>query len=182
MTLLFYRKAAALISVLTVSACLSAPSLYDNYKAGLPLSAFPYKAGIGWAQIDWDKTDCEIEAAQRVPQHIVFQTSPTYTTPTQTNCHQIGTRTFCNTTGGQIYGGQTTSSDTNAGLRIRAYDQCMERKGYRFVNIPPCPAGTDLPSRQGETVFQPFSGRTCYQVYQSGSYAIGNRDILLLPN
>jgi hypothetical protein len=153
---------------------MSAPSLYDNYKAGNPLRAFAYKAGVGWNQIDRDKTDCEIEAAQRVPQNIVVRSSPTYTTPTQTSCNQIGTQTFCNTTGGQIYGGQTTSSDANAGLRMRAYGQCMAQRGYRFVDIPACPPGTDLSSQHNETVLRPLSQRTCYQVYESGAYAVGD--------
>jgi len=174
MKFVFKRKTAALVSVLAVSACMSAPSFYDNYKAGNPLRAFPYKAGVGWAQIDRDKTDCEIEAAQRVPQNIVVQTSPTWSTPTQTSCNQIGTQTFCNTTGGQTYGGQTTSSDANAGLRARAYAQCMGRKNYRFVDIPACPAGTDLSSQNNETVLRPLSRRTCYQAYPSGGYAMGD--------
>jgi hypothetical protein len=174
MTLLSKRTTAALASVLVVSACMSAPSFYDNYKAGNPLRAFPYKAGVGWAEIDRDKTNCEIEAAQRVPQNIVVQSSPTYTTPTQTYCNQIGTQTFCNTTGGQTYGGQTTSSDANAGLRVRAYGQCMAQRGYRFVDIPACPPGTDISSQHNETVLRPLSRRTCYQAYESGGYAIGD--------
>ena len=174
MKLSFRKKSAALISVLTVSACMSAPTFYDNYKAGQPLRGFAYKAGVGWAEIDRDKINCEIEAAQRVPQNIVVQTSPSYTTPTQTYCNQVGTQTICNTTGGQTYGGQTTSTDANAGLRSRAYAQCMAQKNYRFVDIPACPTGTDLSSQHNETILRPLSRRTCYQAYPSGSFAIGD--------
>ena len=171
---IFQTKNATLVAVLTVSACMTAPSFYDNYKSGKPLQAFPYKAGVGWAEIGSDKTDCEIETAQRVPQNIGVKTTPIYQTRTQTYCNQIGTQTFCNTTGGQTYGGQTTSSDANAGLRSRAYAQCMGRKNYRFVNIPACPAGVDLSSQDNETTLRPLSRRTCYQAYPSGGYAIGD--------
>lgn len=174
MTLFNHWKTAAFTLVVAISGCASAPTFYDNYKAGKPIKSFPYKAGVGWAQIDLDKTNCEIEAAQRVPQNIVLQTTPIVTTPTQVYCNQIGTQTFCNSTGGQTFGGQTTSSDANAGLRLRAYGQCMARNGYRFVDIPVCPAGSDLSSQHAETVLRPLSARTCYQAYANGGYAIGD--------
>ncbi len=77
MKIIFTPNAAALVSILVLSAYMSAPSFYDNYRAGKPLRAFPYKADVGWAEIDIDKTDCKIEAAQRVPQNIVVQASVT---------------------------------------------------------------------------------------------------------
>ena len=173
------RSTFALISVLIVSACTSASSLYNNYKAGKPLESVPYKAGVELAQAGRDDTDCEIEATQRVPQNIVAETSPGYALPTNTNCNRIGTQTFCNTTGGGTIWGETTYTDTNANLRRRAYGQCMVGKGYRFVNIPACPVdrmphGTDLYSLNGNSVFPPISRQTCYQVYESGGLTIGN--------
>lgn len=167
-------KAASLVTIIGLVGCGAPQTLYDQYQAGIPLRAFAYKAGVGWSEIDRDKTNCEIEAAQRVPQNISVQTSPSYSTPTQTYCNQIGTQTLCNTTGGQTYGGQTTSSDANAGLRVRAYAQCMAGKNYRFVDIPACSAGTDLSSQNNETVLRPLSRTTCYQASPSGGYAIGD--------
>lgn len=169
-----FRTKVAVLAILGVVACAAPQTFFDQYKAGVPLRSYPYKAGESFASLANDKTNCEIEAAQRVPQNIVVQTSPSYTTDTQTYCNQIGTQTLCNTTGGQTYGGQTTSTDTNAGLRLRAYGQCMSQKGYRFVDIPACPAGTDLSSQHNEEVFRPLSRRTCYQAYASGGFAIGD--------
>ena len=51
---------------------------YDKYKAGQALQNFPYKAGTTQAQTEKAVTDCQIEAAQRVPQQMVVQTTPTY--------------------------------------------------------------------------------------------------------
>jgi len=172
---MFYKfKVASVVTVIGLVGCGAPQTFYDQYKSGTPLRAYPYKAGVGFAEINRDKTNCEIEAAQRVPQNISVQTSPAYTTPTQTYCNQIGTQTLCNTTGGQTYGGQTTSSDANAGLRTRAYAQCMGAKNYRFVDIPACPAGTDLSSQHNETVLRSLSRTTCYQAYPSGGFAIGD--------
>ena len=161
------RSTSALVFVLVVSACTSAPSLYNNFKAGKPLEVVPYKAGVELAQTEQDNTNCEIEATQRVPQNIVAKTRPGYTLPTNTNCNRIGTQTFCNTTGGGTLGGGTTYTDTNANLRRRAYGQCMVGKGYRFVDIPACPIGrrpheTDLYSLNKNTIYPPLSRQTCY--------------------
>lgn len=169
-----FKRAFGLVLALGVAGCAGTPTLYDNYRAGKPLAGFPYKAGVGWAEIENDKTTCEIEAAQRVPQHLRAHTTASYTTPVQTTCNRIGTQTFCNSTGGQTYGGGTTYSDANQGLRLRAYGQCMARNGYRFINIPACPAGSDLSAQNHEKVLRPLSRRTCYQAHPSGAYAIGD--------
>lgn len=170
----------------SVIACLSgcllfvgcaAPTLYDRYKAGTPLRDFPYKAGATAATLDNDRTDCEIEAAQRVPQRLVTRTSPTFQTPLQTICNQVGTQTICTTTGGQIYGGQTTVIDENDALRSRAERQCMTRKGYRFLDIPACPEETRpdalVTGRNG--TFPRPSASTCYLALPDGSWMIGNQ-------
>lgn len=167
---------ACLLSLLVLAAC-EAPTLYDRYIAGMPMEAIPYKVGATGATLRNDITNCEIEAAQRVPQQVASRTSPTYTTPTQTSCNRIGTQTFCNTTGGQTYGGQTTIFDANADLRSRAQQQCMLVNGYRFLDIPACPAGTSPGSlttaRNGG--LPPIAASTCYVVAPDGSWMIGNR-------
>ena len=172
--MLIKYKTASFVVFLGLMGCVAAQTPYEQYQAGVPLRAYPYKAGVSFARIDSDRTDCQIEAAQRVPQNIVVSTTPSYSTPVQTTCNQIGTQTFCNQTGGQTYGGQTTSSDANAGLRVRAYGQCMANKNYRFVDIPACPQGVDLSSQNNEPVLRPLSRTTCYQIYPSGGFAIGD--------
>jgi hypothetical protein len=147
---------------------------YDKYKAGQPIQNFPYKAGTTPAETQRTLTDCQIEAAQRVPQQMVVRTTPSYTTPVQTQCNRIGTQTFCNSTGGDTYGGQTYTSDANAGLRVQAFAQCMGDKGYRFVNVPACPMGTTAANLDKSPVLRPFSRNTCYFVTESGQSAVGN--------
>ena len=147
---------------------------YDRYKAGQPVQNFPYRAGDNEAKRQRSITDCQIEAAQRVPQQMVVRTTPSYTTPVQTQCNRIGTQTFCNSTGGDTYGGQTYTSDANAGLRVQAFAQCMGDKGYRFVNVPACPMGTTVADLDKSPVLRPFSRITCYVVTESGQNAMGN--------
>lgn len=147
---------------------------YDRYKAGQPIQNFPYKAGTTPAETQRSVTDCQIEAAQRVPQQMVIQTTPSYTTPVQTQCNQIGTQTFCNSTGGDAYGGQTYTSDANAGLRVQAFAQCMGDKGYRFMNVPACPMGTTAADLDKSPVLRSFSRNTCYFLTESGQSAVGN--------
>ena len=164
---------STVISLILLAGC-AAPTAYDRYKSGEVMRNFAYKAGATEARQQRDITDCQISAAQRVPQNLSVQTTPTYTSPTQTYCNRIGTQTFCNTTGGNTYGGQTYTTDTNAGLRVRAYGQCMVDKGYRFVNIPPCPIGTIVADLDKSKVLQPYSRATCYLVTPEGIGAIGN--------
>ena len=121
-------------------------SQFQAYTAGKPLEDYPYKTGATYASLTNDMTNCKIEAAQRVPQQMVSYTTPTYTTPVQTYCNRIGTQTFCNSSGGQTHGGQTTVSDANEGLRYSAYNQCLARQGYRFVDIPACAKGIQATS------------------------------------
>ena len=112
--------------------CVAAQTDYDRYLAGEPLRGFAYKAGMTFVEQRNDQTDCQIEAAQRVPQNIVVSTAPSYTSPVQTTCNQIGTQTICNQTGGQTYGGQVTSSDANANLRVQAYGPVS----YTHLTLP----------------------------------------------
>ncbi len=171
------RSIAGCLAGLVLLAGCAEPTFYDRYKAGAPLQSFPYKAGATGASLTNDITNCEIEAAQRVPQNLASTTTPTYTTPTQTHCNRIGTQVFCNTTGGQTYGGQTTIFDANSGLRSRAQQQCMMRSGYRFLNVPACPDGVRpealVVARNGG--LPQVSAGTCYLVDPSGSWMIGNR-------
>lgn len=169
-------KMASLMAFLGLIGCATAQTFYEQYKAGVPLKNYPYKAGASSSVMINEATDCQIEAAQRVPQNIVVSTTPSYSTPVQTTCNQIGTQTFCNQTGGQTYGGQTSSYDTNAGLRVRAFEQCMVKKNYLFVDIPACAPGVDLSSQNEELVLRPLSRTTCYQVFPSGASAIGDSD------
>lgn len=88
----------------------------------------------------WDQavTQCQVQALRQVPQSVAVGTTPTYRTPTQTNCYAVGNMVQCATTGGQVYGGQVYSYDPNTNLRSRVEAQCMANRGYSLVTIPTC--------------------------------------------
>jgi hypothetical protein len=164
---------AILVPIFGLGGCAPQTS-YEKYKAGQAIQNFPYKVGTTQVQTEKATTDCQIEAAQRVPQQMVVQTTPSYTTPVQTQCNRIGTQTFCNSTGGNTYGGQTYTTDANAGLRVSAFGQCMVGRGYRFVSIPPCPVGTTAADLGKSSVLLPLSRNTCYFVTPNNEGSIGN--------
>lgn len=149
-------------------------SSYEHFKSGKPWSNFAYKNGATLGSIGQDTTNCQVEAVQKVPQQQVFQTTPSYTTPTQTFCNRIGTQTLCNTSGGQTFGGNTYSTDANEGLRIKVFYQCMANKNYRYVNLPPCPDGAVLSGGAGKNTLPPLSNTTCYRVFPDDGWIIGN--------
>lgn len=154
----------------------AAETQFQVYSSGEPLQNYPYKNGATPASKEWDITNCQIEAAQRVPQQMISQTSTAYTTPVQTYCNNIGTQTFCNSTGGQTFGGETTISDANAGLRQSAYGQCMAKQGYRYIDVPACPPGAKATSLQATAAggLLPLSKTTCYIANPDDSYYVGN--------
>lgn len=179
-------KSFALPLLLLVGCVSSAMTPYQAYKAGKPLPMF-YKAGVSFAQIRNDNTNCQIEATQRVPAQMQVTQTPAYTTPVQTTCNSYGTgfgvgygvstnaQTFCTQTGGQTYGGNLQSYDANSGLRSQAVLQCMAKTGYRYVNVAPCPSGADISGQDQERVLRPLTATTCYKISAEGSgVSVGN--------
>ena len=169
--LLIFTSFPALAFVLGCAAQMTPEQLYQ---AGKPFAVPFYKNGATVSVLESEELDCEVAAAQRVPQNIQVKTTPTYTTPTYTTCNNIGYSTFCNSTGGQIYGGQTYSVDANADLRGRAFSQCMAQKGWRSASIPPCPAGVTPEQLTVRANRLPTLSRgTCY-IAKDGVQVIGN--------
>lgn len=166
----FKSKLSSAIGILLLVGCAAAPTQYDLYKAGQPLNVGVYKAGTNMALRNRDITNCQVRAAQQVPQRQVISSSTGFTTPVQTTCNRIGTQVFCNSTGGQTYGGGITTNDANAGLRTRVTNQCLADKGYVSVNIPPCPVGVSIKYSEALPKLSP---RTCYVADPAGRTAIG---------
>jgi len=133
--LLIARGGLMMVALVVVAAC--EPTTQQLVKQGKPLELIhPAKPGVTAGRMQSEFTDCEIEAAQRVPQQMAIGTTPTYTTPVQTQCVNYGYSVSCQTTGGQTYGGNTYSYDANDGLRSKAEAQCLYRRGYRFTTVP----------------------------------------------
>lgn len=99
------------------------------------LSPVPYQEGKTAKQSNNDLLDCNVSATQKVPVNTGVYTTPRYTTPL--NCNTSLGNTTC--TGGQTYGGNVGSYDSNARLRQQVTIQCLENKGYAMVNYKPCP-------------------------------------------
>lgn len=167
------KRSALALSVFGVLllGCASAMTPAQLYKAGKPFHFAFYKAGGTQAELKNDQLNCQIEATQRVPQNMQIRTTPTYTTPVTTTCNQIGYSTYCNSSGGDTYGGKAYSVDENSGLRQQASLQCMARLGYRSYDIPPCPKGVtpnqlkSIPVGKGA---QRITPRTCYIATDEG--------------
>lgn len=168
------NTAIATLALFGLIGCAAATqSAYEHFTAGKPWENFAYKAGANLNSISRDTTNCQVEAVQRVPQQQVVNSTPSFTTDTQTFCNRIGNQTLCNTTGGQTIGGNTYTTDANAGLRNRVFYQCMANKNYRYVNLPPCPAGVVFRADDAVGVLPPLSNTTCYQVKPDDSWSIG---------
>lgn len=157
-----FLKLGCVAVIFALGGC--ATSSYQDYKAGKPLTSYPYKADANRAILQNEMTDCQVNAAQRVPQQTVISTTPTYTTPVQTFCNRVGYQTICNSTGGQTYGGNVVTSDANTDLRNRVFYQCMAGKGWEWVNIPVCRDGVGPENlRSGRNGGLPVrTAATCY--------------------
>lgn len=175
-----YAKAVIRAGVLGAFLFGCAPGAMTNaelYAAGKPLSYPVYKGNVSWEQMKDDTLNCQVEAAQRVPQNIQIGSRPSFQTPSFTTCNGIGNSVFCNTSGGNTIGGGTYSFDANAVLRNQAANQCLTRKGYRSVSIPPCPQGV-LPGQlkgggPAGNLPPPFGPNTCY-IVKEGVDVLGN--------
>lgn len=150
-----YLKTAALLGAFGVSACVP-NSPYQKFKAGEAVRDFPYKAGATHAETDRAVTDCQVSAAQRVPPNSYMQATPTYTM-----------------SNGRTVGGYAYPVDANTELRVRVFRQCMGDKGFRYVNIPACPAGTTMGDLQVSAYLPPMSASVCYAVSPDNQGVIG---------
>ena len=97
-----------------------------------------WREGATGPQASFAQTDCQIEAANRVPESVRTYTTPVYSTPSNVQCTTIGNFVNCQEYGGQVYGGQTQAYDANADLRMRATEQCLAKKGFSVVQFPAC--------------------------------------------
>ena len=127
-------------------------------------SNYLYKSKADVTRADRDDFECELAASRAVPEAMRVGTTPTYTTPIQTNCYNIGYTVQCNTTGGQVYGGQTYSYDANSKLRAEHYARCMVSRGWGVVELPNCDpekVPTSLRAKLGGKLRPPAEG-ACY--------------------
>lgn len=123
-----------------------------------------YKDGGTVSRADTDYFDCELASARSVPTDTQIGTTPVYTTPVQTNCYNTGYSVQCNSTGGDVYGGETYSYDANADLRADFWARCMVSKGYQVTELPNCDTSKVQPAvleKLGGKLRRPQPG-SCY--------------------
>lgn len=114
--------------ILVVAACSTGPTVYPVL----------WKTGSTSAQRLAEGNECEVRALRDAPRSIATGVSPSFTTPVSVTCANYGNVTNCQQYGGQTFGGQSYSTDLNADLRERIYQQCMAEKGYSSLVFPGC--------------------------------------------
>lgn len=115
----------------------------------VPPETLYWQTGMTPAQQQRDQTNCRVNAANSVPVNTQIGTTPTYSTPVQTNCYNTGYSVSCQSTGGQVYGGNAYSYDANSRLRANVVQQCMADRGYQLISFPVC---TDEERSGGEVL------------------------------
>lgn len=154
--------------VLGLSAC--EMSVVEKYAKGISIENFPYKIGGSAAGYEQASLNCEVAAANAVPQNISAHTTPSWTTTAYTSCYAGS----CYTTGGDTWGGDLVISDENDGLRSRYYAQCMANQGWGYVNIPPCPEGTTTTMLAGLNNYPRIGRNLCYIPASETNFHFGN--------
>lgn len=157
------RKSSIFLGAVALGLLACGPSsLYEAYQQGAPLHNVAYKAGVTPAAIARDQVNCRAEAAREVPQNIRVSTTPLRVSNGRITCREIDGEKFCRQGEPRVSGGETKTRDLNAGLRVDYFGQCMADRGYRFVSLPPCPAGIAVTSQLGDPL-PALGATTCYK-------------------
>ena len=113
---------------------LSALAIMSVSSCSTPEQTFMYKPGMTNSSIKDDHLNCELEATDKVKPAIQVYSTPARTTPTYTDCDEYG----CTSYGGHTIGGGVNSVDQNLGLRVRYFERCMNKLGYKATPAPIC--------------------------------------------
>ncbi len=137
-----------------------------------PLSIF-YKPGASVARLQNDQTRCEVSALKDAPVANQIRQRPPIYIPGNRVCSSSGS---CYYTPGYWIDGGVYTVDVNADLRGRVLTQCMANKGYRPVEIPPCPSSVASQVPVAQTQKLPtLTERSCAIKNQDGSWQIVTR-------
>lgn len=137
-----------------------------------PLTIF-YKPGISVARMQNDQTNCEVRAQKDAPVANQIRQRPPIDVPGNRICNPDGS---CYSSPGYWIDGGVYTVDVNADLRSRVLTQCMAQRGYRPVDIPPCPASVANQVPRGQTQKLPtLTQNSCSIRNQDGSWQIVTR-------
>ncbi|MGV6804604.1 MAG: hypothetical protein ACWA49_10395 [Ruegeria sp.] len=134
-----------------------------------PLSIY-YREGESVARLQSETTKCQVQALKDAPVANQVRQGPPVYWPGQTYCDGRGN---CYRTAGWWEPGRVYSVDVNQGLRNTVEAQCMARKGYRPVSLPPCKQAVKSrvpPART--TTLPPLGTESCFVKFKDGSFQI----------
>ncbi|WP_170383093.1 hypothetical protein [Ruegeria atlantica] len=146
-----------LLPVMALSACDGPLSLY-------------YREGESVSRLQTETTQCQVQAINEVPvANQVRQSPPTYW-PGRTYCDGRGQ---CYRSAGWWQPGRVYTVDVNQGLRNQVEAQCMAKKGFRPVSLPPCKqADKSRAPAVPTTTLPPLTTQSCYVKYDNESFQI----------
>ncbi|GAB4534102.1 MAG: hypothetical protein Tsb0024_03720 [Ruegeria sp.] len=134
-----------------------------------PLSMY-YREGASVTRMQADTTECQVSALKEVPVANQVRQSPPVYWPGQTYCDGRGR---CYRSPGWWEPGRVYTVDANKGLRDTVEAQCMARKGYRPVSLPPCKQSQKRGvAPQRTTTLPQLTGSACYVKFDDGSFQI----------
>ncbi|WP_135568163.1 hypothetical protein [Solemya elarraichensis gill symbiont] len=151
-----------IVAFLLLSGCVSTP---------VPMH---HKTGVKPQKQTSDLTACQVNAVNAVPASMQVRRTPIFTTRTKTNCYTMGDNIQCDTTGGQISGGDVHTYDANADLRERVTDECMTKKGYIKYQLRRCTPSEVKNSPTSNTTFPPVTEMTCVKQGPTGRWVLVN--------
>ncbi|WP_170759706.1 hypothetical protein [Ruegeria lacuscaerulensis] len=146
-----------LIPIMALSACDGPLSLY-------------YREGESVSRVQSETTQCQVQAVNEVPvANQVRQSPPTYW-PGRTYCDSGGR---CYRSPGWWQPGRVYTVDVNQGLRNQVEAQCMARKGFRPVSLPPCRQSVKSQTQAvPTTTLPPLTTQSCFVKFDNGTIQI----------
>ncbi|WP_176086615.1 hypothetical protein [Martelella sp. HB161492] len=120
-----------------------------------------YKEGSTREQRQEAYDQCMIEALKEVPQNMVTEISGGYSVPGYVSCQDKNDRTYCTEVGGYVTPVTSESHDTNAALRSRVINRCLDKKGYTSIVRPICPSQQERAMAASQIAQPPQSAISC---------------------
>ncbi|CUJ88090.1 hypothetical protein RUE5091_00646 [Ruegeria denitrificans] len=134
-----------------------------------PLALY-YREGESVSRLQTETTQCQVQAVNEVPvANQTRQSPPTYW-PGRTYCDGRGR---CYRSPGWWQPGRVYTVDVNQGLRNQVEAQCMAKKGFRPISLPPCKQNvkSQVPAVP-TTTLPPVGTQSCYVKFDNGSFQI----------
>lgn len=134
-----------------------------------PLSIY-YRPGVPVAQMQTDRTECEVSALRDAPVATRIRQNPPIFEPPRQFCNSKGN---CVIRPGYWREGAIYTEDVNLGLRTRLQNICMGKRGYQPVTLPRCSSSVAAAAPRTPTRTLPaLTPESCAIRYDDGSWQI----------